>query len=941
MKRLFTILIIGCLAIVNLFGQYNLKDYFPQDKNIIKGTLKNGLTYYIRYNNEPRERASFYIIRNAGALLEEDHENGLAHFLEHMAFNGTKNFPEKSIISTLERYGVRFGANLNAYTSLNETVYNISDVPTNIPYLLDTCLLILKDWTYYLSLEEEEIDAERSVITEEWRQRRNASFRIREKTYPVLMKGSKYAERDVIGSLDVINNFDPETLRNFYHQWYRTDLTALAIVGDFDPNEMERKLILEFSDVPKAENPKPIPFFEIPEHEEYEKTRFVIATDKEVRDQAIQIITVIRDETKPEDMNYGYFRDSFIKSIYNTLIQRRIGELTQKPNPPFRKASISYGNLVKGYSAYSITTAPMPEQEEDALRAILIENEKVRRFGFLDSELERAKMNILTSLESNYKQRDKTKNDRYVGPMKSNFLTGSPMVDLEDYFNFAKAVIPTITAEEVFAIAQDWHKKGNTTILITGPEGEKHLSQEEILKIIEKTENDNTITPYQEETDLPEDLITEELNGSSVVKEKRLPEFDAVEWTLGNDAKVVFRKADYQKDRVALASYSKGGTSLYGAELIPNATNAAAFISSFGKGNYDPVTLSKMMTGKLANIHPSISTLYESVNGACTPKDFETMLQLLYMTFEQPRFDETLYENAMERSRASLKNRYNNPQNIIQDSITLILSDYHPRTRLFDESFLNDISLEKMKHIYLDRFKDASDFTFFIVGNIDESEVKPLIEKYIGSIKSINRKETWIDNKINHPKGKVMKRIPVKMEEPKSLVFVNFNKKMKVTPYNGICSTILKSILDLRYTESIREKEGGTYGVKVSASSTRLPKQSYSFNMSFNCEPERADSLKPLLYKELDDIIKYGPKQEDLDKVITNLHKNREQSKLDNSYWMNVIYNYYMTGINNNDPKNFEEIVDRVTAKDIQKWAKKFIRKADIVGIIFYPESEI
>lgn len=938
MKRLFTLLVICGIITVKLFAQYNLSDYFPQDTTIIKGTLENGLTYYIRHNKEPKDRASFYIIRNAGALLEEDHENGLAHFLEHMAFNGTKHFPKKGIINTLERYGVKFGGNLNAYTSFSETVYNISDVPTNIPYLVDTCLLILKDWTYYLSLEEDEIDAERGVIIEEWRQRRNASFRIREKTYPVLMKGSKYAERDIIGSLDVLKNFKPEKLRSFYHMWYRTDLTALAIVGDFDPKEMEKKLILKFSDIPEVKDPKPLPSFEIPEHED---TRFLVATDKEVRNQSIQIITVFEDETKPEEMNYEYFRDSFINSFYNSLIRRRLGELMQKSNLPFRQASIGYGNLVRGYSAYTITTAPMPDKETVALKTILAENERVKRYGFLDSELQRVKINMLTELESSYKQRDKTKNDSYVGPMKSNFLLGSPLVDFEDYFNFAKAIIPTITVEEVSARAKDWNKKQNQTILITGPEDQKYLTQEEVMKIMQEAESDNTITPYQEDLNLSEDLITEELNGSSVIEEKRLPEFDAVEWILGNGAKVIFRKADYQKDRVALSSYSEGGTSLYEIDMLPAATNAATFVSSFGKGNYDPVTLNKMLTGKLVNIHPSISTLYESVNGACAPKDFETLLQLLYMTFEQPRFDEVLYENAIERSWASLKTRYNNPQNIIQDSITLIMSDYHPRTRLFNESFMNDISLEKIKHIYLDRFKDASDFIFFIVGNIEEHEAKPLVEKYIGSLTNINRTETWIDNKVNVPKGKTIKKIPIKMEEPKSLILVNFNKKMKTTPYDEICSTILKGILDLRYTESIREEEGGTYGVRVSASSTRLPKQSYSLNMSFNCEPERAEILKSLLYKELDNIIKNGPKQEDLDKVITNLRKNREQSKPNNSYWMNVIYNFYITGINNDNPKNFEKILDKITVKDIKKWTKKFKKKAYVLDIVFYPENLI
>ncbi|MDO5665890.1 MAG: insulinase family protein, partial [Bacteroidia bacterium] len=893
MKKLFTFLLVTFLVVGNLFAQYDPKGYFSEDPAFTKGTLKNGLTYYIRKNAEPKDRASFYIIRNAGALLEEDHENGLAHFLEHMAFNGTKHFPEKGIINTLEKYGVAFGRNVNAYTSYDETVYNISSVPMNVPHLLDTCLLILKDWTHYLSLEDEEIDAERGVISEEWRQRRNAGFRIQEKTFPILTKGSQYAVRDVIGSLDVIKNFKPQTLRDFYHTWYRSDLTALVLVGDFDTKEVEQKIKETFSDIPPVKNPKPLPFFAIPE---YEEIRYVLATDKEINSSNVQLITLMRNEVKPKDMNYGYFRNALIEGFYNTLIRSRISEIMSKPNPAFMSASIAQAEFTRGYNSYTIRARAKPNEEAAAFKAILTENERVKRFGFLDSELERAKTNMLAGLESSYKQRDKVRNDSYVGPMKSNFLTGTPIVSVEDYYNFAKAVIPTITAKEVSEKARIWNIKQNQTIIVTGPDSLKHLTKEEALKIISEVENDNTIIPYQEETNLSEELIEEKLTGSPTVKEKQLPQFNAVEWTLANGAKVVFRKADYEKDRVALSSYSKGGTSLFDLDMLASAMNAAALVSSFGKANFDPTTLSKMLTGKLVDVRPSISSFYESVSGACAPKDFETMMQLVYMTFQQPRFDETLYENAMEKWQISLKNRNKNPQNIIQDSLDLIMNDYHPRTLLFNEKYLNSISLDKIKRIYLDRIKDASDFTFFIVGNIEQEKAKIFVEKYIGSIKSYNRKETWRDNNVKGFTGKVEKRIAVKMEEPKSLVFMNFKNDIKVNPYNTICMTVLKDILNIRYMENIREKEGGTYGVSVSASSTRLPKDNYSINMSFSCEPERAEDLKPLLRKELDEIIQNGPKQEDLDKVLTNIKKNREQSKPHNSYWMSTIYNYYRTG---------------------------------------------
>lgn len=937
MKRVFILFLLGCLGFGSLHAQLDLNKAFPQDPHVKKGRLKNGLTYYLRHNEEPKERASFYIIRNAGALLETKEQDGLAHFLEHMAFNGTKNFPKKGIISLLEKYGVSFGRNINAYTTQNETVYNISEVPTNIPDLLDTCLLILHDWVYYLALEEEEIDAERGVITEEWRQRRTPQFRIRAQTSPVITKGSQYAVRDVIGSLDVIQNFEYQAIRDFYHKWYRTDLTAIAICGNFDVDKMEKKIINLFSSLPAVKNPEPRPFYEIPEHDEM---RYVLATDKEIVKSDIQIISFKRDNVKPEDKNKKYYRDALISNFYNTLVSLRFSELMQKPNPPFIGGSFGFHGFARGYNSFSVNTTAKPNEEEAALKAVLTELERVKRFGFLNSELERAKINLMAGMESAYRQKEKTTNDAYIKSMQDNFLENDPIIDFTDYYNFVKTVVPTITVEEVSAKSKEIDFNKNTSISISGPENVKHLTETEAKRIIQEISDSKDIEPYVDNTINSQGLIREELKGGKAISEKRLPQFDAVEWILENGAKVVFRKADFEKDNVSLTSRSEGGTSLYDTDILPSATNAADFVSAFGLGEYDPISLGKMLTGKIAGVSASIGGLTEAVSGSSTPTDFETMLQLLYMKFEHPRFDEVIFNNAIERSRASLKQILKNPQKIMQDSVTLIMSNYHPRAQLYNEDYLNSLSLDKIKQVYLDRIKDASDFTFFIVGNIDESTVKPLIEKYIGSIKSYNRKETWVDHKIEGPKGKTEKRIELELTEPKSTVLVSISSdKIKYTPYDRICAGILESILELRYTESIREREGGTYGVGVSFNINRLPKPSYSLSLNFECDPNRVDQLKPLLYHEIETLIKDGVKAEDLDKTVKNMRKNHEQSKQHNAYWMNVLYNYYTIGIDNTDPKNFEDIINKITTIDIQKWAKKFYKKADIVDIVFEPKK--
>ncbi|MEG2277098.1 MAG: insulinase family protein [Odoribacter sp.] len=936
MKRLFITLFISCLlSIQGIFAQVNLQAPMPQDPNVVVGKLSNGITYYIRHNAEPKDRASFYIMRNAGALLENDSQNGLAHFLEHMAFNGSKNFPGNSMISTLEKYGVAFGRNVNAYTAHNETVYNLSEVPTTDEKLIDTCLLVLHDWSYYLTLSEKDIDDERGVISEEWRTRHTGSFRIQAQTLPVLLKGSQYAIRDVIGDLNIIKNFKYQTIRDFYHEWYRSDLEAIAVVGDFDIVKMEQKIKDLFSKIPAVKNPKARPEFEVPEHNEM---YYCLATDKEVESSSISITTMLPAPSAKEKNTLNYLRENIIHSFYNSMINSRISELMQKGNPPFINAGIGHGGFVRGYDSYNISATPKPNEEEVALEAILTENEKVKRFGFANSELERVKTSMLVQLESAYKEKDKQDNESFINDMKDHFLEQEPMLDFDYYYQMAKQMIPTITVEEVSAKAKEWNTEKNRTVIISGPsENAKHLTKEEVVAIMDKVAKSN-IEGYKDEVSTSS-LISENLKGSKIVATKKLPPFQAEEWTLANGAKVIFRKADYEKDAVSLASYSKGGSSLYDVNMLPSASNASAFINAYGLGDFDAITLRKLLNGKMASCGVSIDGMSESVNGSSTPNDFETMLQLLYLRFEKPRFDKEAHESMMSRNRAAIANMEKNPEKIMKDSIQLIMSNYNQRTLLFNEKYLDQISIEKIEQVYRERIKNANDFTFFIVGNIDAETAKPLVEKYIGSLKSENRKEDWKDNNVRGPKGKTVKVIELALETPKSTVITNFSKDMPYSMYNNICNSILKSILDLRYTTNIREKEGGTYGVGVSSSSMREPYSNYSLTMNFDCDPAKADHLKSLIYAETENLMKEPPTTEEISKVILNMKKNREQSKPHNNYWLNAIYSYYVSGINPDAPQNFDEIINKITPKDIQKFAQSLFKGADVVDMTFNPKQ--
>ncbi len=916
------------------FGQIDLNKAVPVDQAARIGRLENGLTYYIRHNEEPKERASFYIIQNVGALLENDDQNGLAHFLEHMAFNGTKHFPGKGIINTLEKHGVQFGRNINAYTSTGETVYNLSDIPVKHEGLIDTCLLVLNDWSDYLLLTEEEIDAERGVISEEWRTRRNAGFRMQRQWFPVLLNGSKYMNRDVIGDLDVIKNFKYETLRKFYHDWYRTDLQAIAIVGDIDVDVVEQKVKALFSKIEAVKNAPKREFYEVPEHKE---PLYVLATDKEASSYSTSLYIKHKAPSRA-NKNLNYLREQTIQSLFGMMTRDRINELLQKGVPPFVSGNIGYGGLVDGYEVMVISASAKPDQGDLALKSIYTEAQRIYQHGFTPGELDRAKTNLLTSYESRYKQRDKINNDQFASDFKTHYIEGEPLTSIDFDWDFVQKIIPTISVEEVSAKAKKWMTKENRVIVVQGPEKSEavHLTKEQALALIE-TIDKSQVEPYADEV-VSTNLIKKELVGSKVKSTKKLPEFDAVEWTLGNETKVIYRWADYEKDQVSLIAQSKGGSSIINDEKVASAMMLNQFIGTFGVGEYDATALKKALTGKKVSLSVSLSDLNESFSGSSTPKDFETMMQLLYLQFENPRFDKEAYEAMLGRYKAAVANMANNPQKIMSDSLQLIMTSKHPRTKLLTPRLLDEISLQEMETIYKDRFVDAGDFTYYIVGNIDEATAKAMAEKYIGSLTNLPRKETWIDRKVEGPKGKTVREIEIPLEVKKATVSISFNAKKEYTPEQNLILSIFRDVLNLRYLEEIREKEGGTYGVSVSANSSKFPEQKKSLGLNFDTDPEKAQHLKSIIYREIDKIAAEGPTAEDLDKAVKNLQKNREQSKLHNNYWMQALNSYYTYSVNTAAPENFEKILENMTVAKVQQFVKSFVSKADVVDIIFKPK---
>ena len=929
-------LLLAALSLLILCGTItaqNLTDTIPFTSKVIHGVLPNGLTYYIQKNQEPKERADFYIIRDVGATLETDEEDGLAHFLEHMAFNGTKNFPGKGIIQMLERHGVDFGRSINAYTSLNETVYTLFNIPTNNANLIDSCLLVLHDWSRYLLLTEEELDAERGVITEEWRGRQNSSMRIRKQMAPVVFAGSPYATRTVIGDLNVIQNFKPETIRNFYQRWYRPNLEAIAIVGDIDPKAIEAKIIEMFSGIENPENEVPRPFIEIPA---YSEPRFVCATDKEAGQTNISMQIVVPAPSNEYKNTYAYLYDDIAISLYSSMMNRRFSREEQKADAPFLSASAGIGTMARGYDYLGIGVLPRNGAEnevialQEAWKMIL----QSFMYGFSEDEMNTIKASIKANLESEYKDQDKTTNNSYIEDILVHFLEGEPNMDFEVYYNYANKVLDQITIGDIMRVVTRIPNGGSTAIIITGPDA-PHMTKEQAFGAISSIDA-ASIAPYADNT-VKGELIDGELKGSPVVKEKRDKEVGAVKWKLANGATVIYKHADYEKESVDMRGISRGGHNRYADQDMPSISMLNGLIGSYGLGKFSQIDLTQKLAGIKARTNVSVSGDTESVTGSSTPKDLETLFKLIYLRFEEPRFDQDIHNVTMQKYLELIPTLKKDPSRMINDSLTMIMSSYSPRTTLLSEETINSVDINKIEEIYRDRFNGAKDFTFFFVGNAPEDSVRIFAEKYIGSIKA-GKKDKKVEGNVHSPFGVTKRVIDIPMTNNKTSVFVNIAKRMKTSNRKvGYTHLILARLMNLRYTEDIREKEGGTYGVSVSQGSSASPVSKYTLSMSFDTDPEKAEHLKSLIYKGLDSVAMYGPSVEELDKIKKSMLNSYEQSKPHNSYVMNTVYNYYMNGYNPADPKNYEDIINSITVKDVQKHASKFMTKSDIIDILFNP----
>ncbi len=927
MKKILLFLLVIALSIPAMAQMGPL----PIDSKVRKGVLPNGLTYYVRQNAEPKGQAEFFIAQKVGSVQEEDNQRGLAHFLEHMAFNGLQHFPGKDLFKFTEGIGVRFGYNLNAYTSLDETVYNISAVPVSREGIIDTCLLILFDWANGLTLLDKDIQDERGVIREEMRTRTNATMRIYDQIVPVIYPNNRYGQRMPIGTEEVLMGFKPEELRAYYEKWYRPDHQGIAVVGDFDPDVVEAKIKELFGTIPTPETPSELAPLAVEPNEE---PIVAIGTDKEMTQT--QITINFKNEAMPKELKLsavGVMTD-YMTEIISRMLNTRLNEITQKANPPFIWAAGYYGPffISKTVDAFTLMAGCKEDGTLDAYKVALTELARMKQHGFTASEYERAKEEYLSELEKLYKERDKRKSVALAQECINNFKDDKAMPGLEQEYAILNQLIPALPLENINEVAKQLIHDNDLVIMITGPqkEGLTYPTKEELLslyKSIMETEQE----AYKDEV-LDEPLIAQLPKAGKVTKTADLKLFEAKEFTLSNGIRVIIKPTDFKEDEIRFTATSFGGNSLMNDKDIITFKVLNEIATVGGVGNFSRVNLNKALAGKQAGARTSVSVTTEDMNGSCSPKDLETMMQLIYLYATAPRFDQEAFDSWKERLRAQLENFNLNPMKTFSDTLVMKTYGKQPRAQQLSLEDLDKVDYKKAIELYKERFKDMNDFTFTFVGNIDEATFVPLMEQYIAALPAGKRKETFKDVKVNPLPGEHISHFNREMETVKATVATVYNGKMDYTPENVMKYDIFEQIMDIVYTEEIREKEGGTYGVSVFCEFGRYPVGNYSMTIFFDTDPEKAQHLLSVAYRELEKVAKDGPNAEHFEKVTAYIKKNIEQNLRENGAWLNAIDEYAMYKTDSFTKK--AETLEKIKPADIQAIAQMVLSQKNRAEII-------
>ncbi|MBI2268768.1 MAG: insulinase family protein [Bacteroidetes bacterium] len=936
MKKYLLCVLTALVYTFSLTAQSNpdLTSQIPMDSTVRTGKLSNGLKYYIKKNGKPEKRAELRLAVNAGSNYENDDQQGLAHFVEHMAFNGTKNFKKNELVNYLESIGTKFGAHLNAYTSFEETVYMLQ-LPTDSEKIFAKGFQVLEDWAHNLSFEDAEIEKERGVVISERRSGLGAQERMNQKTWPIVFKGSRYADRLPIGKLEVLEKCKHETLKQFYYDWYRPDLMAVIAVGDFDMDKVEKMIKDHFSGIPAKENPRPTQKFEVPDNEQLLIAK---ASDKESQYTIIEFGYKLPKESSAtlQDMRRG-----LSYKLFNNMMNERLNELTQLADPPFSFANIGYGpSLARTRSEYGGFAVVKEKGIERGLETLLTENERVKLYGFTESELERQKLSLMRNMEKQYNERDKTESRNLVNNLVSNFLKDEPAPSIEFKYRFYKKYLKGITLADINELARKWStdEGKNMVITIMGPEKpDVIIPSDERIKTIMANVLKTSLKPYEDKTsDKP--LMSAKPVPGKIGSEKQIKELNLTELELSNGVKVILKPTDFKNDEIVFTAYSPGGFSLYDEKDHMSAAYAASLIDESGISEFDNITLNKMLTGKIISVGPYIGDTREGLEGSCSPTDFETTLQLINLYFTAPRKDETGFAAVIEREKSFLENRQSDPESAFRDTINVTMWQYHFRRRPLTLQTLKEIDLNKSFDIYKDRFADAADFTFFFIGNFKTEEIKPMLETYLGSLPSKGRKENWKDMNIRYPKGVIQKTVKRGIE-PKSAVQLQYTGSFEYNRQNRLVFNALNKLLDIKLREAIREEKGGTYGVSVYGRPSHYPIQDYSLTIYFGCDPKNVNDLTKTALDVLENIKKNSAEEKDMIKIKETLRREYEVNFKENRFWLNAISNYYFDNENPVDILSVPKMAESLTSDDLKKAANMYLDQKNYAKFVLMPEK--
>ncbi len=927
------IILYGCTTVesnISSISNQNYDEKLGIDTNVKIGKLENGLTYYIRKNSKPENRADLRLVVNAGSVLETDDQQGIAHLVEHMAFNGTKHYKKQELVDYFESIGVAFGPDLNAYTSFDETVYMI-EVPTDDD-IIRKAIQILEDWAHNILFEDEDIDGERPVVGEEWRLGQGANQRMFNKTFPIVFNNSQYGKRLPIGKKAVIDTAHYSTIKKYYTDWYRPDLMAVVAVGDFKIEKIETLIQTHFNRLKVSENPKQRKEFPVPDHKE---TLVALATDPEAPYTSVNITYKFEKE---EEVTKSDYKKRITKNLFSKMFKNRLEELVKSSESPFIYGTSYFNSMIRTKDGFVLFAVVNDDDVLKGLQSLLIEGQRIKQYGFTHTELEREKTNFLRTIQKAFDEKNKTESRNFVREYVSHFLDNEPIPGIESELEMFRTFLPLVSLEEMNNLTNQYMKNINRVVTVHAPKKDNVNipNESEILNLFEKVVNIE-ISPYIDAVS-DEPLLPHISPPGKIVSENSHSSVGIIEWNLNNGVRVFIKPTEFKNDEILFKAFSPGGTSLSSDNDFISANLATDIIEESGIGNFSSIQLEKKLSGKIVSVSPYVSELYEGLRGSASPQDIETLFQLIYLHMTTSRVDSSAFTSYLTRTEGWLENWKSRPESVYQDTLTVTLTQNHLRGQPLSLNMLSKLDHHSAINFYNDRFGDAGDFTFVFVGNFNPDSFKPFVEKYLGSLPTKNRDESWINHQINPPKGKINKSV-FRGIEPKSLTQIIYTGNCnwdRQSRYDYL-STI--EVLKIKLREILREDMGGVYGVRIQGKMTRVPEESYSISIGFGCDPERVEELTSAVKEQIKIFMKEGTTEKYLHKVQQTQRRRHEVDLEDNRYWLNITEFSLKNNLDIDIVNSFNELVNGLTIDTIHKTANKYFTTDNVIQVTLYPEN--